>query len=75
MGWGESRFNCWGIRGTKLMLFLLYVNVSGMCPQSRLSSQSLKNRLPGFLLRVGWSIPAVPLWMTVSCFLAGNRKA
>ena len=37
MGWGESGFNYWGVKGPALVLFLCYVNVSGMCLQSRLS--------------------------------------
>ena len=35
MGWWESGFNCWGVRGLALVLFLFYVNVSGMRPLSR----------------------------------------
>ena len=26
MGWGEAGFNCWGVRGPELILFLFYVN-------------------------------------------------
>ena len=29
---GESGFNCWGVRRPELVLFLFYVNVSGMHP-------------------------------------------
>ena len=41
MEWGESGLNCWGIRGPALVLFLIYVNVSGMHPRSCLSSHLL----------------------------------
>ena len=57
-GWGESRFNCWGVRELALVLFLFYVNVFGMCPLSLLSSQALT--IPAsWVLHVGWSIPVV----------------
>ena len=52
MGWGESGFNCWGVKGPALVLFLFYVNVSGMRPRSRLSSQPLTIPAPWVLLRV-----------------------
>ena len=32
MGWGESGSIVWGVKGLALMLFLFYVNVSGMRP-------------------------------------------
>ena len=38
---GEFGFNCWEVMGPALVLFLFYVNVSGMRQQSRLSSQPL----------------------------------
>ena len=50
LGGGESGFNCWGVRGPALVLFLFYVNVSRMCPQSRLSSQP-------FTLLAPWVYP------------------
>ena len=57
------------------MLFLFYVNVSGMSLPSRLPSQPLMMSAPWVLFRVKWSIPLVPLWMTASRFLAGNIEA
>ena len=30
--WGESGFNCWEVRVPALVLFLFYVNISGMRP-------------------------------------------
>ena len=57
---GESGFYCWGFRGPALVLFLFYVNVSGMRARSRLSSQPLKIPVPWALLQVRWSIPLVP---------------
>ena len=59
LGRGESGFNCWRIRGSALVSFLFYVNVSGMRPRSRLSSQHLTISAPWVLLRVRWSIPLV----------------
>ena len=38
IGVGKAGFNCWGVRGTAFVLFLFYVNVSGMRPRSPLSS-------------------------------------
>ena len=75
MGWGKSGFNCWEFRGPALVLFLFYMNVSGMRPRPRLSSQPLTIPAPLFLLRVRWSIFLVPPWVTASCFLAGNKEA
>ena len=60
MGWGESGFKCWGFRAPALVLFLFYVNVSGVRPLSRLSSQPLTIPPPWVLLRVKWSIPLIP---------------
>ena len=60
----------WGVREPALVLFLFYVNVSGM----RLSYQPLKIPAPWVFLQVGWSIPLVPSWVTASYFLAGNRN-
>ena len=60
MEWGESGFNRWGVRGTALMLFFFYVNVSGMQPRSCLSSQPLTVLAPWVFLRVRRSMPLVP---------------
>ena len=46
-----------GSRGLHSCFFLFYVNVSGIRPQSRLSSQPLTIPAPWVLLRVRWSIP------------------
>ena len=46
MGWGECGFNCWGFKGPTLVLFLFYVNVSGICLRSLLPSQPLMIWLP-----------------------------
>ena len=59
-GWGESGFNCWGVRGPTLVLFLFYVNVSGIRPRSRFSSRPLTIPAPWVLLRVRWFIRLVP---------------
>ena len=78
MGLGDSGFNCWrgqGVKGSALVLFLFYVNVSGLRPRSRLSSQPLTILAPWVLLRVGRSIPLIPLWVSASHFLVGNREA
>ena len=61
--------------GFLLVLFLVYVNGSGMRPRSRLSSQPLTSPAPWVLLRVMVSIPLVPPWVTASRFLTGNREA
>ena len=75
MGRGESKFNSWGSGGSALVLFLFYVNVTGMRPRSRLSSQPLEIPASWVLLQVWWSIPLVPPWITASRFLAENRVA
>ena len=59
MGWGEFGFNCWGFKGPALVLFLIYVNVSGMRPRSRLSTKPLTKPAPWVIPHVGWSIPVV----------------
>ena len=74
MGRGESGFDCWGVRGPAFVLFLFYVNLSGMRPRSRLSSQPLTIPAPWVLIRVGWSILLVPPLVTISHFLAGNKE-
>ena len=56
-GWGESGFNCWGVRGPVPVLFLLYVNVSGTRPWSRFSSQPFTIPVPWVFLRVWWFLP------------------
>ena len=66
MGCGESGFSCWGggsdgPRSFLFLLFLFYVNVSGMRPRSRFYSQLLTIPAPWVILRVRWSIPPV-LW-------------
>ena len=74
-GVGESGFNCWGVRGPVILLFLFYANVSGICSRSRFSSQPLTTLAAWILLRVWWSIPLVPPFVTVSLrSLAGNRE-
>ena len=73
--WGGECAQLLGPRGTALVLFLFYVNILGMPARYRLSSQLLMLPVPWVLLRVGWSIPLVPPWMTSSRFLAGNRDA
>ena len=72
---GESGFNCWVVKGPVLVLFMFYVNVSGMHQQSRLSSQPLTIMAPWVFLRIRLSIPLVPPWVTSSRFLSGNMKA
>ena len=57
MGLEESGFNCWGVKGPGLVLFLFYVNVTGMRPRSRLSTQPLRIPAPWVLLPVRCSIP------------------
>ena len=61
MGWGESGFNCWEVKGPVLEFFLFYVNVSGMHPRARLSSQLMTILAPWVFLHVRVSIPLV-LW-------------
>ena len=51
-----TRFNCWEVRGPIFMLFLFYVNVSGMCPQFCLSSQPLTIPVPWVLFHIRWFI-------------------
>ena len=48
------------VMGPAFVLFLFYVNVSGMCPQSRLFSQPLTILAPWVLLCIRWSIPLIP---------------
>ena len=43
-------------KGPVLVLFLIYMNVSGMHPRFCLSSQSLTMPAPWVLLRIRWSI-------------------
>ena len=57
LSWGKTGFNCWGVKGTALVLFLSYVNVSRMRTQSPLSSQPLTIPAPWVLLGVKCSIP------------------
>ena len=70
----------WGWRvwvqllGPALVLFLFYMNVSRMHLHSCLSFQPLTMLPPWVLLHIRWSIPLVSSWVTVSCFLAGNRE-
>ena len=45
------------VREPALVLFLFYVNVSGMCLRSRLSSHPLTIPAPWVLFHVRWSIP------------------
>ena len=94
MGVGESGFSCWGVRGPALVLFLFYVNISGMRLPGlssmlllfytnvsgmhrlfHLFSQPLTIPVPLVLLRVRWSIPLVPPWVTASRVLVGNSEA
>ena len=63
----------WRLNHNKIQQF--YVNVSGMCPRSRLNSQPLTIPAPWVLLHIGWSITMVPPGVTASRFLAGNREA
>ena len=78
IGWGEPGIN---VRGSALMLFLFYENVSRMHLQSRWFSQSLMIPAPWVLqiskleIQIGWSIPLVPSWVTTSDFFAGNWEA
>ena len=60
----------WRVRGTALVLFLFYVDVSGMHARSHLSFQPLMIPAPWVLLRIKWSIPGC-----LPPFLAGNREA
>ena len=46
-----------GVKGPVLVLFLFYVNVSGIGLRSRLLFQPLTIPSPWVLLRVKWSIP------------------
>ena len=64
-----------GSTGPVLVLFLFYVNVSGMCLQFRLSSQPLMIPASWILLCIKWSISMVPPWVTASRFLMGNEAA
>ena len=67
-----------GVAGGPRLLFLFYVNVSGMRPWSRLPSHPLTIPAPWVLLRVRGSVPLdsmVPPWVTTSCFLVENREA
>ena len=74
MGWGKSRFNCLGFKGPALVLFLFYVNVYGMRPWSRLSSQPLTILAPWVFLCIGCSISLGPPCVTTSHFLVDNRE-
>ena len=74
-GGGESGLNCWRVKGSALVLFLLYVNVSGMLPRSCMSSSLRRYRLPGFSSVSGGLSSRFPPWVTASCYIAGNREA
>ena len=74
LGVRECGFICWKVREPALVLFLLYVNVSGMCIWSYLSSQLLMMSAPWVIPRIAWPIPEVNTLVNI-CFLAGNRKA
>ena len=56
----RSGFNCYGLMGPTLVLFLLYVNLFGMHPRSVLSYQLLTILAPWILIRIRWSISLVP---------------
>ena len=71
----EGEFSYWGIRRSILMLFLFYMNVSGMRLWSCLSSQPLMILAPWVLLYIWWSFPLVPPWVTASHFLVWNKEA
>ena len=59
--WGRGSLgSIKGVRRPRLVLFLIYVNVSGMRPRSRLSYQPLPIPVPWVLLRVRRSIPLLP---------------
>ena len=75
MEWGEGGpgFKRWGVSGPALVVFLFYVDVSGMRLRSRLFSQPVTILVPWVLLHVGWSISLAPCWVIDSRFLAGNR--
>ena len=48
MGWEECGFNCWG-SGDLRSIFLFCMNLSGMSPRSRFSSQLLMILAPWVL--------------------------
>ena len=56
---GWFGFNYWRVWGPALVLFLFYMNVSGMSPRSRLSSQPLTIPASWVILHVGRSILAI----------------
>ena len=60
---------------SKTFLITLLTHSSFFLVWSHLPSQPLTIQAPQVLLRVEWSIPMVPSWVTVSRFLAGNRVA
>ena len=64
-----------GGQGTSARVILLYVNVSGMRPRSRLSSQPLTKPTLWAIPASGGLSPLVPPSVTASRFLAGNREA
>ena len=75
-GWGRSVGSIvGGSGGPALVLFLFYVNVSGMRPRSCLSFQLLPILAPWVLLRVRWSIPLASPCVTASRSLLWNREA
>ena len=45
-----------GVKGPVLMIFMFYVNVSGIQPQSCLFSQTLMIPAPWVLFHIKWSI-------------------
>ena len=63
---------CGRVRGSALVLFLFYVNISGMRPRSCLSSKPLTKPVPWVLLRVSWSIPLVK-WFHCLSFSCGEK--
>ena len=73
--WRKSELNSWEVKGSAIVLFLFYVNISAMLPRFRSSSQPLTMPVPWVILRVRWSILVVSTLVTASCFLAGNRES
>ena len=52
MGWG-SGFNCWAVNGPTVVLFLFYLNKSGIHERFRFSSQPLTIPTPGLFSASG----------------------
>ena len=75
MGWGESRFNCWDVRGAHARVILVLGECIWNEPAVSLVFPAFDDS--GTLGSPPRQVvyPLVALWVTASCFLTVNREA